>query len=177
MMELADQLRGGWKEGSSADARTPAQPPLPGGTAAFAPSRRTRTQPPRKLGRRTENTHDTPALSRPGRIMVRHLCLPLAVLHVAPASAKNLLLCKAPGQRDVTISLQDQQFRDRTLDCIPGDFVSDLTPCAPPGGYGLLAPTGSAPLGQVVNRWQDYGDHSGGMVGHGSVQRLGGRRR
>lgn len=94
------------------------------------------------------------------------MCLALAVLHTVPASAKSLLLCKAPGQHDVTISLQDRQFRGQTLDCISGDFVSDLTPCAPPGGYGLSAPTGSAPLGQVVNRWQDYGNHSGGVVGH-----------
>lgn len=41
-----------------------------------------------------------------------------------------------------------------------------MTPCAPDGGFGLSAPTGSASLVAVVNRWQDYADHSGGVVGH-----------
>ncbi len=102
----------------------------------------------------------------PSRRTARHVGLALAVLNTAPASAKSLLLCKAPGQPDVEISLQDRQFRGRALDCISGDFVYDLTPCAPPGGYGLSAPSGSAPLGRVVNRRQDYGDHFGGVAGH-----------
>ena len=112
------------------------------------------------------NTRDPLAQSWQGYQMFRHLCFALAVLCAVPASAKSLILCKAPGRRDVVMSLQDRQFRGRTLDCISGDFIADLTPCAPPGGYGLSGPTGSAPLVQVVDRWQDYGDHSGGVVGH-----------
>lgn len=84
----------------------------------------------------------------------------------ASALAKTLILCTTPGRRDVVLSLQDRQFRGRTLNCISGDFVADITPCAPPGGYGLSAPTGSAPLGQVVDRWQDYTNHFGPISGH-----------
>jgi len=42
----------------------------------------------------------------------------------------------------------------------------DMTPCAPDGAYGLSAPTGSAELVGVVDRWQDYTNHSGGVVSH-----------
>jgi hypothetical protein len=41
-----------------------------------------------------------------------------------------------------------------------------MTPCAPNGAYGLSAPTGSAELVGVVDRWQDYANHSGGVVSH-----------
>src|SRR6478672_5501744 len=41
-----------------------------------------------------------------------------------------------------------------------------MTPCAPPGGYGLSAPTGGGVLVDLVNRWQDYRNHTGGVVGH-----------
>lgn len=84
-----------------------------------------------------------------------------------PASAKIVVLCKAPpGRQDVSISLQDRKFRDRALDCISGDFIADMTPCAPPGSFGLSAPTGSADLVAVVDRWQEYAHHIGGVAGH-----------
>jgi hypothetical protein len=84
-----------------------------------------------------------------------------------PASANTLILCKAPpGKQDVSISLQERKFRGLTLDCIFGNFIADMTPCAPPGGFGLSAPTGSVDLVAVVNRWQDYGNHIGGVAGH-----------
>jgi len=75
-------------------------------------------------------------------------------------------LCKSVGHHDVVISLRDRQAFGKALDCISGDFIADMTPCAPVGGYGLSAPTGNAPLGRVVERWQDYADHLGPVVGH-----------
>ena len=84
----------------------------------------------------------------------------------APAAAASLIRCTAAGRQDVVMSLQDRQHRGRMLDYVSGDFVQDMTPCASPGVYGLSAPTGSAPLGPIVNRWQDYADHLGGVAGH-----------
>ena len=82
------------------------------------------------------------------------------------ASARDLILCKAVGQQDVAMSLRDRQFRGRMLNCMSGAFIADMTPCAPPGAYGLSAPTGSAALVAVVDRWQAYADHLGGVAGH-----------
>jgi hypothetical protein len=33
-----------------------------------------------------------------------------------------------------------------SLNCISGSFISDMTPCAPDGGFGLSYPTGDASL-------------------------------
>jgi hypothetical protein len=54
----------------------------------------------------------------------------------------------------------------RSLDCIAGDFAADLTPCAPNGAYALSAGTGSASIVKIVDRWQDYMYHSGGVTSH-----------
>jgi|SRR5882724_2229385 len=90
----------------------------------------------------------------------------LALSTAMPASAKVLVLCQRPGSPDTVITLEASTQFNRTLDCIAGNFVADMTPCAPNGGYGLSAPTGSANLVGVVDRWQDYSDHSGGVVSH-----------
>jgi hypothetical protein len=82
------------------------------------------------------------------------------------APVQEQTLCQHPGSPDVVITFGASRQFDRTLDCIAGDFISDMTPCAPNGGYGLSAPTGSADLIGVVDRWQDYADHSGGVVSH-----------
>ncbi|UHC17840.1 hypothetical protein LRS73_08245 [Methylobacterium currus] len=64
------------------------------------------------------------------------------------------------------MTLDGERRFGRVLSCIKGDFIADMTPCAPKGGYGLSYPTGSASLAQVVDRWQDYADHLGGIVGY-----------
>lgn len=79
-------------------------------------------------------------------------------------SAKELILCSHPGQSDVVITLGAIRQFGRTLNCISGDFIVDITPCAPDGAYGLSAGTGSAALVAVVNRWQDYMTHIGGVT-------------
>jgi hypothetical protein len=76
----------------------------------------------------------------------------------------SIILCRSKGGSDVIITLSDFKRFGRTFNCISGTFVADLTPCAPNGAYGLSAPTGSAGLTGVVDRWQDYRDHTGGVT-------------
>ncbi|MBN8900187.1 MAG: hypothetical protein J0H57_04065, partial [Rhodospirillales bacterium] len=76
------------------------------------------------------------------------------------------ILCQSHNQPDVTLLQKDRMLAGKNLDCIVGAFVSDLTPCAPRGGFGLSAPTGSVALVGVTDRWQDYTDHLGGITGH-----------
>jgi hypothetical protein len=94
------------------------------------------------------------------------VALMLAMSIGASASAKTIILCKGQSHSDVVITLDDHRAFNHTLDCISGDFIADMTPCAPAGGFGLSAPTGSAALVGVVMRWQDYGDHSGAVTSH-----------
>jgi hypothetical protein len=97
----------------------------------------------------------------------RRVLAGLLVLSAAgPSATQQLILCQRAGAPDTVITLRASKQFDRTLDCIAGDFVADMTPCAPNGGYGLSAPTGGAELVGVVNRWQDYADHMGGVVSH-----------
>ena len=79
-------------------------------------------------------------------------------------SAKEQILCNHAGKPDVVITLGAREQYGRMLNCISGNFTVDLTPCAPDGGYGLSAGTGSAPLVAIVDRWQDYMSHIGGVA-------------
>jgi hypothetical protein len=120
---------------------------------------------------RTEHHYASP-LRKGGQHLTRRVAVCAVVVQmcvsVGPAAlAKTLIICKGPlGAQPVDISIQDRKFLGRTIDCISGDFVSDMTPCAPPSGFGLSAPTGSADLVELVNRWQDYINHLGGVTGH-----------
>lgn len=90
----------------------------------------------------------------------------LVLTTATPAPARQMILCQRAGSPDAVITLDGSTQFNRTLDCIAGDFITDMTPCAPNGAYGLSAPTGSADLVAVVDRWQDYAGHSGGVVSH-----------
>ena len=49
-----------------------------------------------------------------------------------------------------------------------GDFITDMTPCAPSkGGWGFSAPMGTASLVGVSERWQDAVAHFGGVFSYG----------
>jgi hypothetical protein len=93
-----------------------------------------------------------------------------ALLATAAISASSFadeqILCTHPGRADAVITLQAMSRFNRVLDCISGDFISDLTPCAPNGAYGLSAPTGGADLVKIVDRWQDYMGFLGGVTSH-----------
>lgn len=93
------------------------------------------------------------------------IALMLSLVATSPAFARTVILCRGAGQEAV-ITLEDRKAFGRTLDCVSGPFVADMTPCAPNGEFGLSAPTGSASLVKVVKRWQEYGDHLGGVAGH-----------
>jgi len=81
------------------------------------------------------------------------------------ASSKSLIICHpTKGRGDVIITLDAGKEFGRILNCVDGDFIVDMTPCAPNAAYGLSYPTGSAKLRQIVDRWQDYMDHHGGVV-------------
>lgn len=93
--------------------------------------------------------------------------LPLTMLMAGSSFAASFVLCQAPDKEDIVIEQDAEKFGEHSLTCISGGgFVVDMTPCAPDGGFGLSAPTGSASLVGVVTRWQDYGDHSGGVVAY-----------
>ena len=74
--------------------------------------------------------------------------------------------CTADRGDPVTISLKSRRFAGREMSCIAGDFVADLTPCAPRKAFSLSAPTGAGEIVGVVDRWQDYAGHAGGVVGY-----------
>jgi len=102
-----------------------------------------------------------------GEIMRSLAILTIACIAATPSYARSLIQCRS-GSDEVVISLQDRKAFGRTLSCIiKSNFVADMTPCASNGGFGLSAPTGMASLGKVVDRWQDYMDHMGGVVGFG----------
>lgn len=84
---------------------------------------------------------------------------------VLPARAEQIR-CTASGESPVTISLKSQRYVGRDLSCISGTFVAGLMPCAPTKAFSLSAPTGPAAIVGVVDRWQDYARHDGGVVGY-----------
>lgn len=83
----------------------------------------------------------------------------------APAEKPMDLLCKGDGNDNVYVHLNSKKQFGHVLSCVSGPFVADMTPCAPNGGYGLSAPTGSAALVGVVMRSQEYQRHLGGVTG------------
>jgi len=98
--------------------------------------------------------------------MSKHGATVLIAMLILPTSllAKEQILCSYTGKPDVVITLGAMKKFGHILNCISGKFIADMTPCAPSGGYGLSAGTGSAQLVAVVNRWQDYANHIGGIA-------------
>lgn len=84
----------------------------------------------------------------------------------AAGGTKGIIRCTAKGKPEIIMTLNAERKLGRVVSCISGDFIADMTPCAPNGGYGLSRPTGSASLARIVDRWQDYGDHMGGVTSH-----------
>lgn len=80
--------------------------------------------------------------------------------------AKNIILCSSAQNNKVIIEINSFKKWKKTFSCIKGDFVSDMSGCAPNGAFSLHAPTGSASMVSVVDRWQDYVDHLGAINSH-----------
>lgn len=95
------------------------------------------------------------------------LSVVLLLALASTAFAKDQILCK-PSERgsDVVITLSSFEKFGRTFNCVSGDFVVDLSGCAPPGAFAIHAPTGTAPIVDVVDRWQDLDQHTGGVMYH-----------
>ncbi|OCI96869.1 hypothetical protein A6U86_14660 [Rhizobium sp. AC27/96] len=83
----------------------------------------------------------------------------------APADKPMHLLCKDDGSDTVYVHLNSRKQFGHVLNCVSGPFSTDMTACAPDGGYGLSAPTGTAALIGVVMRPKDYQRHLGGVTG------------
>lgn len=83
----------------------------------------------------------------------------------ATAEKPMHLLCKGDGSDNIYVHLNSQKQFGHILSCVSGSFITDMTACAPDGGYGLSAPTGSAALVGVVMRPRDYQRHLGGVTG------------
>lgn len=84
--------------------------------------------------------------------------------NVAPAP--KLIKCTAEGHEPIWIDLwTPSEFGP--LHCVRGDFATDLTPCAPNGGWGLSAGTGRAKLVDVTQNWETAHNHwAGKMAAH-----------
>lgn len=81
------------------------------------------------------------------------------------ATAGPIIDCQSPDADPIRLRLDADTFEGQSLSCIDAPFIADMTPCAPNGGWGLSAPTGTAALVGVVDRWQEYSDHLGGVIG------------
>lgn len=77
------------------------------------------------------------------------------------AWSSEIIRCEAKSVSSVTITLNSTKMQGRSLHCIDGDFISDMTPCAPDGEYTNSYPTGSASISGIVKRWRDV-NQSGG---------------
>ncbi len=101
----------------------------------------------------------------------------LAIL-VPSAFAQNMILCKSnepesqiavtlgstknfSSKAEVVVTLNSFRKFGRIFNCVDGEFVFNLSGCAPDRAFGLHRPTGKADLTRVVDRWQDYSDYSG----------------
>lgn len=103
-----------------------------------------------------------------GKISMRSVfaAVAMTVAAVGAVEAKDIIRCTSAALPDITITLNEKRMFKRQLSCINGPFIADMMPCAPEGAFGLSAPTGSAALVKIVDRWQDYSDHLGGVASH-----------
>lgn len=90
----------------------------------------------------------------------------MTLMAAAVPACADQIRCTAPGENSVTILLKSRRYAGRDLSCISGSFVAGLTPCAPSKAFSLSAPAGPAAIVGVVDRWQDYARHDGGVVGY-----------
>jgi hypothetical protein len=87
-------------------------------------------------------------------------------LTVSAHGEGTFILCQSTGKEDIVVELDAREFGGKSLSCVSGGngFTADMVTCAPDGAYALSNPSAVATLDRVVERWQDYTDHSGGVV-------------
>jgi hypothetical protein len=83
---------------------------------------------------------------------------------VNSALGNDAIRCVRPGSGDIYISVNSRSAFGRQLSCIHGDFVSDMTPCAPANGLSLSAPTGDGRIVQVFDKWPEVAHQLGGVT-------------
>lgn len=82
----------------------------------------------------------------------------------SPIAYPLTILCTTSNAPDIVVTLSDHREFDRDMNCVAGEFVVDMSGCAPDGGYSLASPTGAPVVIEIVDRWQDYRDHVGGVT-------------
>ena len=88
------------------------------------------------------------------------------ILMASPAvSAPSAILCQA-GSHTALIQLESLTMDGHTFNCIDADFVDPYTPCATPGAFTLYADGARAKIAGVVDRAEDYADHTGSVMSH-----------
>jgi len=86
-------------------------------------------------------------------------------LPVTAFTAESYIRCQPLTKgSEITISLNAKKKFGKLLNCIDGNFIYDMEPCAPENGFGLSYPTGAAQLRTIAFRWQDLIDHMGGVT-------------
>jgi hypothetical protein len=98
--------------------------------------------------------------------LLKRVAVLMVVTAAPPTLGAEQILCSRQSSSDVVITLNARRQFGRTLSCITGNFVADMTPCAPEGAFSLSAPTGATELVGVVDRWQEYLNHDGGVVSY-----------
>lgn len=75
---------------------------------------------------------------------------PLLLAFLTNADASSSIKCLSPNGSPITIRIESSKYQNEILNCIDGDFIYDLTPCAPNGKYALSRPTGSVDIVEVT---------------------------
>jgi hypothetical protein len=79
-------------------------------------------------------------------------------------SGPSVIICTNDIGNEVLVETwKDSRFSE-PLHCIHGNFVYDLTPCAPQGGWGLSSGFGRAGLSEVTQNWQTASNWPNGKV-------------
>jgi hypothetical protein len=81
-------------------------------------------------------------------------------------TSQGTVLCEDLIGQSFTVNFSEFQRFSHSFNCISGDFVVDISGCAPDGAFSLHRPTGSAEIVGVVDRWQDYAQHFGPIMSH-----------
>ncbi|NLR99845.1 hypothetical protein HGP17_23740 [Rhizobium sp. P38BS-XIX] len=99
------------------------------------------------------------------RLLITAIGVAISGAAMAAAMDKPMhLVCSDDGADKIDIRLNSTQKFGHTLSCISGPSVTGMTACAPNGGYGLSAPTGSTALVGAVMSAKEYQRHLGGVT-------------